>query len=82
MFLCLNFHSVAEGNPNIVCGVDCHKSTNPHQRAVSKVSTKLASARVARKASMVALRDCLLRMVSSRASCRALAVSNRAVSPS
>lgn len=25
MFLCLNFHSVAEGNPNIVCGVDCHK---------------------------------------------------------
>lgn len=25
MFLCLNFHSVAEGNPNIVCGVNCHK---------------------------------------------------------
>ena len=25
MFLCLNFQSIAEGNPNIVCGVDCHK---------------------------------------------------------
>lgn len=25
MFLCINFHSVAEGNPNIDCGVDCHK---------------------------------------------------------
>ncbi len=82
MSLCSDFLSVFESEPHIILAVDCSIIHQSVPEGGIKPVHQVGFFEAARKASIVALRDCLLWIASSTASNRALAVSNRAVRPS